>query len=293
MFDSRFSRKGNTHPGICDVIPVMPPEKEAIARYGRELRAMREDSGMTQTALARAANTSKSTISAVERGLTTPSPKLRSDLGEALGSERLARVWEELTGDGREAWKTEVAELTDKASAVYEYLVLVWPAHLQKEAYARALIKHGAQWLTDEEVQSRAKARAERAEALTSRPYPKLWIVADEALLYRRYGSLETTREQLESVLDLVERGRITVQTIPMNTRKHPGTGGPFKLITSGDHPDVLFAESARHGQLVTTSTEVTAWRMQFAALQSVARSPDETFSRLRDEYRKLSDEHE
>lgn len=293
MFSDRLSRNHYTRAGIRDVIPVMPPDKEALVRYGRELRAAREIPGMTQTALARAANTSKSTISAVERGLTAPSPRLRSSLGKALESERLERVWEELTGDGREAWKTEVAELVDQASAVYEYLVLVWPAHLQRESYAQALIKHGAQWLTDEEVQSRAAGRAKRSASLAESTHPKLWLVIDEALLYRRYGSAETTREQLEHTMDLVERGRITVQLIPMDTRKHPGTGGPFKLITSGEHPDVLFAENARHGQLITTSTEVTAWRMQFAALQSVARSPDDTLSRLRDEHRKLIDEHE
>lgn len=291
MFSDRFSRNHYTSTGIRDVIPVMPPEKEALVRYGRELRAAREKSGMTQTALAHAANTSKSTISAVERGLTAPSPRLRSDLGEALGSERLARVWEELTGDGREAWKTEVAELVDQASAVYEYLVLVWPAHLQKESYAQALIKHGAQWLTDEEVQSRAAGRAKRSANLAESTHPKLWLVIDEALLYRRYGGVETTREQLEHVVELVERGRITVQLIPVDTPKHPGTGGPFKLITTaGSQPDVLFAESAREGQLVTNSTETTSWRMQFAALQSAARSPDETLQSLRAELRKLND---
>jgi hypothetical protein len=200
-------------------------------------------------------------------------------------------VWEELTGDGREAWKTEVAELVDQASAVYEYLVLVWPAHLQRESYAQALIKHGAQWLTDEEVKSRAAGRAKRSARLAESTHPKLWLVIDEALLYRRYGGKEVTREQLEHVVELVERGRITVQLIPMDTPKHPGTSGPFKLITTaGAQTDVLFAESAREGQLVTNSAETTSWRMQFAALQSAARSPDETLQSLRAELRKLND---
>lgn len=121
--------------------------------------------------------------------------------------------------------------------------------------------------------------------------HPKLWLVIDEALLYRRYGGREVTREQLEHVVELVERGRITVQLIPMDAPKHPGTSGPFKLITTaGAQTDVLFAESAREGQLVTNSAETTSWRMQFAALQSAARSPDETLQSLRAELRKLND---
>ena len=43
-------------------------------------------------------------------------------------------------------------------------------------------------------------------------------------------------------------------------------------------------------GQLVTNSTETTSWRMQFAALQSAARSPDETLQSLRAELRELND---
>ncbi len=251
---------------------------------------MRKDSGMTQSVLARAANTSKSTISAVERGITAPSANLRADLVNALGSERLPRVWEELTGDDREAWREEVAELVDRSSAVYEYLVLAWSAHLQKRAYAQALIKHGAQWLTDEEVRSRAAARAKRAARLAESTHPKLWLVVDETLLYRRYGSLKATQEQLESVVDLIERGRITMQLIPMDAPRHPGGSGPFKLITTtGAHPDVLFTESARDGQLATNTTETTRWRMQFAALQSAARCPDETLESLRAELSRLN----
>ncbi|MDA2808003.1 helix-turn-helix domain-containing protein [Nocardiopsis suaedae] len=270
---------------------VMPPDKEAVVRYGRELRTLRDETGMTQTALARATNTSKSTISAVERGLTAPTTRLREALDSALGTEHLARVWEELTGDGREAWKAEVAELVDTSSAVYEYLVLVWPAHLQTEQYAQALIRHGAQWLTDDEVAAQASNRAKRATRLTESPRPKLWIVMDEALLYRRYGSTETTRDQLASVIDLVERDRITVQLLPMNAAKHPGTSGAFKLITTETLPDVLFAESAREGQLVTNSAEVTNWRMQFAALQSSAIGPSETLAMMKAELRKMDHE--
>lgn len=267
----------------------MPPEKEALVRYGREVRDAREKGALTQTALARAVNTSKSTISAVERGVTPPSPRLREALDEAIGRGRLERVWEELTGDGREAWKTEVAELVDGASAVYEYLVLVWPAHLQTEEYARALIRHGAQWLEREEVESRARKRAERAARLADRERPRLWVVFDEALLFRRYGGQEVTRGQIAAVVDLVVRERITVQMIPMGAPKHPGTSGPFKLITTESLPDVMFAENAREGQLVTNSAEVTNWRMQFAALQSAAISPDETLARMQAELRKLS----
>ncbi len=270
---------------------AMPPDKKALARYGRELRALRDEAGLTQTALARRVSVSKSTISDIERGRTAPTPQLRTDLDAVLGSGRLERVWAELTGSGREAWKYEVAALVDGASAVYEYQVLVWPAHLQTEAYAHTLIRYGAQWLSEEERTARASERFKRATRMAQSLRPKLWVVLDETILLRRYGSPQIMRGQLAFVADLAERERITMQLVPLGASKHPGNSGAFKLITTDNAPDVLFAESAREGQLVTDTVEVAQFRGQFAALQAAATSPEVALSRLQDEIRRLDDE--
>ena len=266
----------------------MTPDKRALIRYGREVRTLRENAGLTQTSLARRVAVSKSTMSDVERGKANPSPKLRADLDAVLGRERLQRVWDELTGSGREVWKYEVAELIDGADAVYEYQVLVFPAHLQTEGYARTLVRYGAQWLSEEEVAVRAAERAKRTSRLVEATRPKLWLGLDETIRARRYGSSAIMREQLSYVLDLMERERVTVQLVPADTPKHPGNSGAFKLITTDHVPDVLFAESVREGQLVTNAAEVAQYRMQFAALQGVATSPDDARARIRDEIKRL-----
>ncbi|GAA1116554.1 hypothetical protein GCM10009642_63310 [Nocardiopsis metallicus] len=63
------------------------------------------------------------------------------------------------------------------------------------------------------------------AQRLTDTEQPRLWLVADEALLYRRYGGSETTREQLSLVTGLVESGRVTLQLTPWT---HPHTPRPL-----------------------------------------------------------------
>ena len=269
----------------------MPPDKNALIRYGRELRALRDEAGLTQTALARRVTVSKSTISDVERGKTPPTSQLRADLDTVLGSGRLERMWTELTGSGREAWKYEVASLVDGASAVYEYEVLVWPAHLQTEVYAHTLIRYGAQWLSEDEAASRAAERFKRTTRMAEKLRPKLWVVVDETILLRRYGSPEVMRAQLAFVADLAERERITLQLVPASAPKHPGNSGAFKLITTDNAPDVLVAESVREGQLVTDAVEVAQFRGQFAALQAAATSPEEALARMHDELRRLDDE--
>ncbi|MFC4561104.1 Scr1 family TA system antitoxin-like transcriptional regulator [Nocardiopsis mangrovi] len=266
----------------------MPPSKRVAIRYGREVRTLREDAGLTQVSVARRVNLSKSTISDIERGKTTPSAKLRADLDGVFGGGRLAHLWKELTGSSREVWKYEIAEMLDGASAIYEYEVLVFPAYLQKEAYAQALIRYGAQWNTEEEVLEQAAERANRAEYIAESARPKIWLVLDETILLRRYGSAGIMREQVAHVIDLAERERITVQLVPAAEPKHPGNSGAFKLITTDHVADVLIAESIREGQVVTDAVDVANYRMQFASLQGVAMSPEESLSRLRDEMKRL-----
>jgi transcriptional regulator with XRE-family HTH domain len=142
------------------------PDKRVLIAYGSELRRLREEAGFTQTSLGRRVNTSKTTVSDVERGRIPPSPQLRTDLDELLGKGRLSHLWKELTVSGGEVWKYEIAELIDGASAVYEYEVLVFPAYLQTETYAQAIIRQGAPWLKSEEVSRLAQERWKRAPRL-------------------------------------------------------------------------------------------------------------------------------
>ncbi|WP_246062000.1 helix-turn-helix domain-containing protein [Haloactinospora alba] len=259
-----------------------------LLAYGREVRRLREEAGFTQTALARHVASSKTAVSDVERGKAAASAQLRSDLDEILGAGRLTHLWKELTGSGKEVWKHEIAELIAGANAVYEYEVLVFPAYLQTEGYARTLIRYGVPWLPEDEIASRAEERAKRSQELVESGQPMVWLVLDETILMRRYGSTDVMREQLSHVLDLAERERITVQLVPASSPKHPGVSGAFKLVTTDHFPDVMFAENVHEGQMVTSTVDVAHYRMLFAALQGVASSPEEAQARLRDELQKL-----
>ncbi|RNL87682.1 helix-turn-helix domain-containing protein [Halostreptopolyspora alba] len=264
------------------------PDKRVCTAYGSEVRRLREEAGFTQTALARRAKSSKTTISDVERGRVTPSPQLRAELDEVLGKGRLSHLWKELTVSDGEIWKYEIAEMIDSASAVYEYEVLVFPAYLQTEAYAQAIIRQGAPWLPSAEVTQLAQERWKRSQRLAEAEQPKLWVVLDGAVLARRYGGPTVIAEQLKHVLRLVDHDRVSLQLVPPEEPRHPGVSGAYKLITTEHAPDVLVAESIREGHVVTNALEVAHYRMQFAALQGVALGPAETLTRLREEIKGL-----
>lgn len=243
---------------------------------------------MTQTTLARKVRSSKTGISDLERGMLSPSSQVREEIDSVLAPGKLKHLWKELTGSGGEVWKFEIAEMIDHASAVYEYEIMVFPAYLQTQEYAEALIRFAAPWLPLEGVEQRAKERAERAKKVAGSATPRIWLVLDDTILQRRYGSPDIVRGQLQHVIDLVERDRISVQLVPADEPRHPGNSGAFKLITSDDLPEVLVAESIREGQVITNTVEVARYRMAFTSLQGVATSPEQALTVLRNEVKRL-----
>ncbi|MFB8764024.1 helix-turn-helix domain-containing protein [Nocardiopsis alba] len=262
---------------------------QAAMRFGRELARTRKRAGITQEKLGGMLGASTSHMSNLERGHRSPALTLLPPLDEALGTgTRFQDLWDDLTGTGRPAWLDEIANAIQGASAVYEYQALAFPAHLQTEAYSRALIRYAAPWLSTDEVESRVEERMTRAERMAEAETPKLWLVVDESILLRRYGGAEATRAQLEHITKLAERERVNLQVVPLNSPKHPGNSGAFSVIVTQDNPDAVYVENAREGQSVTEADEVAHRRMLFAALQAVALAPDSSLERVREEIKRL-----
>jgi transcriptional regulator with XRE-family HTH domain len=266
-------------------------DKRVLITYGAEVRRLRKERGLTQTTLAKKVSSSKTATSDLERGQGNPSAQLRDELDKALAPGKLKHLWKELTGSGGEIWKFEIAEMIDSAAAVYEYEIMVFPAYMQTRDYARALIRYAAPWLSQAEVDKRAKERAERADRIAAAPAPRIWTVLDESILSRRYGSTEVVLEQLEHVVALADSERVSIQFVPVSEPRHPGNSGAFKLITTDYVPEVLVAESIREGQVITNTVEVANYRMAYTALQGVASSPEQSLARLRAEVTRLRDE--
>ena len=259
-------------------------ENTAAQRFGREIVRLRQQAELTQTALGQAVGISKSLVSNLERGYRTPSPSVVKRLDEALSAHgHLVQLWETLSGSTRPAWLDEVTTLTRNARAVLEWQVSVFPGVLQTEAYARELIVAGTPWNTPKQAESAVRDRAARAAEFLASPRPLMWVVLDETVLTRRGMPDEVRREQFSHVLDLVDKGRISLQILPADVGGHPGLSGPFKLLTPDIGPDVVYAESVHEGRLVTAPEDVARYRLLFGRLQAIALPPVMSAHRLRD----------
>lgn len=275
----------------------MYADERVLRSFGRELRRLRIEADLTQEAVAhrvsqRGTSVSNSHVSDVENGRAMARPWLRKFLDEVLESDgRLEKLWEELTGSGRQVWLHEVTKRTHAADALFEYQPLVFPGYLQTPDYSCALIRYGAPWLSREQVLSLAKGRTERAERMAESVSPVIWLIIDQSVLWRRYGSSQVQREQLAYVADQIERERITVQMLPVRATRHAGTSGPRRIITTADEPEVVYMESAEEGRIISGSADINRSRMVFTALQGASRDPQETLQAIYDEMKEIDDE--
>ncbi|PDP89082.1 transcriptional regulator [Glycomyces fuscus] len=275
----------------------MHTDERALKAFGHELRRLRGETELTQKALARRVSQrgttiSDSHVSDIENGRATARPWLRKLLDEILESDgRLERFWEELTGSGRQVWLHEVTKRTHAADALFEYQPLVFPGYLQIQDYSYALIRYGAPWLSQEQVLSLAKERNDRAKRMAQAASPVIWLIIDQSVLWRRYGSPQVQRDQLAYVAQQIERERITVQMLPVRAPRHAGTSGPRRIITTADEPEVVYMESAEEGRIISGSADISRSRMVFTALQGASRDPQETLQAIHDEMKAIDDE--
>ncbi|MFC7328952.1 helix-turn-helix domain-containing protein [Marinactinospora rubrisoli] len=261
-------------------------------KFGRTLHQTRRLAGMTQERLAREVGVSSSHLSNIECGHRFPPPYLVVSMDQALETGgRLLRLWEQLSDSGRPAWLTALADLEREATTILDCQTTLFPGLLQTEEYAQTVLKASVPWASGDQIVKGVESRLERGRRFADSESPRLWTVLDEMIVKRCIGSPEIMRNQIAWVVELVERGRVTVQIIPMATPNHPGLSGPFRVISAPANPDVVYAESLHSGQIIDEPTHVANYRLLYGVLQAVALSPSQSLSLLRKELEGLQDD--
>jgi hypothetical protein len=84
-----------------------------------------------------------------------------------------------------------------------------------------------------------------RQELLERANAPELFFVLDEAVARRLVGGRQVMRGQLDRLIDLAGRDRITVEVLPFSAGAYPALNGPFVIHGFPDaaDADVLFQE--------------------------------------------------
>ncbi|GAA1448439.1 helix-turn-helix transcriptional regulator [Nocardiopsis tropica] len=262
---------------------------------GRKIAAARSQAGMTQGQVAKALKVVQSTVSAWEKGRRRLPSDRAAELDDLFDSGgAIKRAWNAANEpDALPPWYTEVGQLEREATELREYQPLIFPGLIQCESYTRGLLADAGPWRSPREIDQMVTLRLERQEVLVKPESPPLVsIVVEESVLRRAVrGGKPVLREQLERVLELIDKGQIRFQVIPGDAGCHPGGSGPFCIYTFPDKPIVASAEHMQGEHLMDDMMPVQRCTTLFGILQSEALSPGPSRALIRKVKEELDDE--
>ncbi|MFC7386291.1 helix-turn-helix domain-containing protein [Sphaerisporangium rhizosphaerae] len=267
-----------------------------LRRLARELRKMREATGLSPEGAAAQLGWSRSKVSRIETGRTRASTADVAQICDLYGtpsSTRAALV--ELAKEvRRRGWWTAYADvftgsyvaLEDEASLIHQWEVQLVPGLLQTEDYARTVISVVRPEQYDpQEIDRRVMARMARRTLLSRTNAPQLHAVLDEGVLRRRIGSRALMHDQLEALIIAARRPNVTIQVLPYSAGAHAGLEGAFTILSFPDEvdPDVAYIESTAGDVYVESSEQVDRYKVAFERIRDVALIPEESIGLITD----------
>jgi transcriptional regulator with XRE-family HTH domain len=233
---------------------------------------------------------SDSKISRIETGRVSATPRDVRDMLTIYGV--FGQELEILIQLAREArqkgwWHQEYGDLPiaalvslqDAAASISTYQVLVVPALLQIEAYARAAIRAVRPDLNSEEIERRVNFRMAHQALLAQENAPTLWAVLDEAVLRRPIGGRRIMQEQLERLIEAAAWPNVVLQVLMFSVGEHAGIDGAFTIVGFREpaDPDVVHLEHTTSDLYVEDVAAVRQYVFLFDHLRAEALSPDDS----------------
>ena len=253
---------------------------------GLRLRRLRTDLGLTVEDVAGQLMCSTAKISRMETGARRPVLRDVRDLcGLYAVDEPVAAELMKLTRDAREqGWWTQYEDLglspyiglEQDASSITAYSMYYIHALVQTEEYAQAIIRAIAPKMDPSICQQRVEARLRRQQLLETESPPRYRMLLDEAVLRRPVGNDELMAAQLTKILELTERGKVTVQIIPFDVGAYSVADIAFTLVEFHEPvlSPVVFVEGLAGSQYYERKVDVARYRESIEAIRDSALSP-------------------
>jgi transcriptional regulator with XRE-family HTH domain len=267
---------------------------------GRRLQELREAAGLGREEAARALRVAPATVRRMETAEVSlkipyvqvlletygvPQEEAESFVGLAEDANRPG--WWQRFHDVLPEWFSLYVSLEGAARLIRSYEPHFVPGLLQTEGYARAVLEAGTVGRTSPEaIERHVSLRMARQRLLDGPNPPHLWVVMDETVL-RRPVSVDAAvmAEQLERLLELSGRDRITLQVAEFADGPHPGTSAPFSLFRFAEPelPDMVVTEYLTGALYLDSRKEVSAHLEVLDHLTTHAASAQRTEEILRD----------
>lgn len=260
---------------------------------GSRLRRLREGCGITREAAGDAIRGSHSKISRLELGRTgfrerdlvdlltlygVTDPAERADFLE-LARQANASGWWYRDNDWLPKWFDTYLGLEQAARMIRCYEPRAVPELLQTADYARALLTLAHPSESEDAIERRVALRMHRQQILTRPNPPQLWLIVEEAALRRPIGGSMVWGEQLERLVDEVEKPHITVQVLADHVGGPALAEGGFTMLrfAESDLPDIVYLQQLTSALYLDKRADLAAYHAVANQLSVHAAPPEYT----------------
>ncbi|MDQ3827023.1 MAG: helix-turn-helix domain-containing protein [Actinomycetota bacterium] len=270
---------------------------------GTQLRRLREASGISAEAAGYAIRASHAKISRMELGRVGFKERDVADLltlygindererNTFLALARRANVpgWWHQYSNILPSWFEMYLGLEQASSVIRSYQPQFLPDLLQTREVAYAVIQLGHPNASGDDIERMLALRMTRQQILVQPGAPILWVVIDEAALWRLHES-SAMRAQIQHLIDMAQLPNVRIQVMPIYFGAHVAVGGPFAILrfSEPDLPDIVYLEQLTSALYLDKSQDVEHYLMVMDRLCVQAKSPAETARFLSDTLKTL-----
>ena len=250
------------------------PGDSPLAYLGSEIRRARVAAGLTLAEFGALVPCDASTVSRVESGLLAPDGAFVAacDTAFAGAGGWFGRFW-----SAHQSWDTSpyppafrsfaADEARATALCMFEHSLI--PGLLQTEDYARAVLSRHPN-VSAGEIDTRVAGRIARQSVLDRDPPPLVWVVLDDAALWRCVGTAEITRAALAHLAELARWPSITAQVLDQ-PGAHVGLVGSFVIAEISGAAGSVSTDDIADGRVIDDAATVADVSARFRWLQSEA----------------------
>ncbi|MFE4646050.1 Scr1 family TA system antitoxin-like transcriptional regulator [Streptomyces sp. NPDC056730] len=268
--------------------PVRSP-REAFGEALRNARELRAAGRLSQSALAKKARTSKSTISRIERGVPPIASNLPAVFDQIFETDgQFKRLYEEVVSRSFPALYRRRMSLEREAIAIWEWSPTIIPGLFQTAEYARALFRANNPRATEDEIAELMRARLARQELLRGDAPPNVRVVLCASVIGRRIVSRDAMREQLAVLLGQAERQTTRLQVLPLDAEPHLLIDGPITFLTAPNHVPVVCIDAFRTANIIEDPEHVRTAVRAYDDLTGEALSVRESAALIRKQVESL-----
>ena len=252
-----------------------PELSDGLKTFGAVLKALREESGLTQEEFAVRVRYSAAYVAKIEQGKRFPPTDLPARTEAVLGPvalKVLGAAAKSLTRRaGLASWFRHWAGIEEEAISLYAYECRAVPGLLQPEGYIRAIFDRRLPPVTEEQLERSVTARLDRQQLIAQRPNTAFTFVIEQCVLERRLGGADVTRHVIDHLLNVGARRNVEVQIMPTLQEDHSGIDGQMYLAETPGHQWIGYTEGQRSSTLISAPKDVSVLLQRYGKLRSQA----------------------